>query len=40
MAGKRSIFEEVTETQKPAAVPGGVSGGRGRGRRVAAGSGS
>lgn len=30
----RSIFEEVTETQKPAAVPGGVSGGRGRGRAL------
>ncbi len=34
MAEKRSIFEEVTETQKPAATPGGVSGGRGRGRRA------
>ncbi|RMA42381.1 heme A synthase [Rhodophyticola porphyridii] len=30
----RSIFEDVTETQKPAAVPGGVSGGRGRGRAL------
>jgi hypothetical protein len=32
MAEKRSIFEEVTETQKPAATPGGVSGG-GRARQ-------
>jgi hypothetical protein len=32
MAEKRSIFEEVTETQKPAATPGGVSGGAGRAR--------
>jgi cytochrome c oxidase assembly protein subunit 15 len=30
MAEKRSIFEEVSETQKPAATPGGVTGGRGR----------
>jgi cytochrome c oxidase assembly protein subunit 15 len=30
----RSIFEEVSETQKPTAVPGGVSGGRGRGRAL------
>ena len=30
----RSIFEEVSETQKPAATPGGVSGGRGRGRAL------
>jgi cytochrome c oxidase assembly protein subunit 15 len=29
MAEKRSIFEEVSETQKPAATPGGVTGGRG-----------
>ncbi|QBY00567.1 heme A synthase [Rhodophyticola sp. CCM32] len=29
----RSIFEEVTDRQKPAALPGGVSAGRGRGRR-------
>jgi cytochrome c oxidase assembly protein subunit 15 len=34
MAEKRSIFEEVTETQKPAATPGGVTGSRGRGRRA------
>jgi len=34
MAEKRSIFEEVSETQKPAAVPGGVTAGRGRGRRA------
>jgi len=33
MAGGRSIFEEVTETQKPTATPGGVTGDRGRGRR-------
>jgi len=32
MAEKRAIFEEVGETQKPAAVPGGVSGASGRGR--------
>jgi cytochrome c oxidase assembly protein subunit 15 len=35
MAEKRSIFEEVTETQKPAATPGALSAGRGRGRRFA-----
>jgi len=34
MAKPRSIFEEVSETQKPAATPGGVSGDRGRGRRL------
>lgn len=34
MAKSRSIFEDVTETQKPAAVPGGVSRDRGRGRRL------
>jgi len=34
MAEKRSIFEEVSETRKPAATPGGVTGGRGRGRRA------
>ncbi len=34
MAGGRSIFEEVSETQKPAATPGGVTGDRGRGRRL------
>ncbi|MDG4648357.1 COX15/CtaA family protein [Roseibacterium sp. SDUM158017] len=33
MAGKRSIFEEVGETRKQAASPGGVSRDRGRGRR-------
>jgi cytochrome c oxidase assembly protein subunit 15 len=32
MAGKRSIFEEVSDTQKPAATPGGVSRERSRGR--------
>ncbi|MCU4654255.1 COX15/CtaA family protein [Roseibacterium sp. SDUM158016] len=32
MAGQRSIFEEVSDRQKPAATPGGVSAGRGRGR--------
>ncbi|MBL4629399.1 MAG: COX15/CtaA family protein [Roseicyclus sp.] len=32
MAGQRNIFEEVSETRKPAATPGGVSGDRGRGR--------
>jgi len=34
MAEKRSIFEEVSETRKPAATPGGVTGGRVRGRRA------
>jgi heme a synthase len=34
MAEKRSIFEEVSETRKPVATPGGVTGVRGRGRRV------
>ncbi len=34
MAEKRNIFEEVAETQKPAATPGGVSRDRGRGRRL------
>ncbi len=33
MSGQRSIFEEVGETRKPAATPGGVSRDRGRGRR-------
>src|SRR6056297_1634494 len=33
MAKPRSIFEEVSETRKPAATPGGVSRDRGRGRR-------
>ena len=33
MAAQRSIFEEVSETQKPAATPGGVTGDRGKGRR-------
>ncbi|MBF9033775.1 heme A synthase [Rhodobacterales bacterium HKCCE2091] len=33
MPDRRAIFEDVTETRKPAATPGGVSGGaRGRGR--------
>ncbi len=32
MAGKRSIFEEVSDTQRPAATPGGVSRERSRGR--------
>lgn len=32
MAGKRSIFEEVSDTQKPAATPGALSRDRGRGR--------
>jgi cytochrome c oxidase assembly protein subunit 15 len=32
MAQKRSIFEEVGETQKPTAVPGGVTRDRGRAR--------
>lgn len=32
MAKTRSIFEEVTQTQKPAATPGGVSRDRGRAR--------
>ncbi len=35
MSDKRSIFEEVTETQKPAATPGGVSANIGRGRGFA-----
>ncbi len=35
MSNKRSIFEEVSETQKPAATPGRVSEGRGRGRGFA-----
>jgi cytochrome c oxidase assembly protein subunit 15 len=34
MAGKRSIFEEVGDTSKPAATPGGVSRARGRGRAL------
>ncbi|GAA5081098.1 COX15/CtaA family protein [Roseibacterium beibuensis] len=34
MAERRSIFEEVTETQKPAATPGGVSRDRSRARRL------
>ncbi len=34
MAERRNIFEEVSETQKPAAVPGGVSRDRGRARRL------
>jgi heme a synthase len=33
MAQKRSIFEEVSETRKPEATPGGVSRDRERGRR-------
>jgi heme a synthase len=33
MAQKRSIFEEVSETRKPEATPGGVSRDRARGRR-------
>lgn len=32
MAGSRSIFEDVTDAQKPAATPGGVSRDKGRGR--------
>lgn len=32
MAGQRSIFEEVTTAEKPAATPGGVTRDRGRGR--------
>ncbi|MBF9031469.1 heme A synthase [Rhodobacterales bacterium HKCCE3408] len=32
MADKRAIFQDVTETQKPAATPGGVTRDRGRGR--------
>ena len=35
MSGQRSIFEEVTETQKPAATPGALTVGRGRGRGFA-----
>ena len=35
MSGQRSIFEEVTETRKPAATPGALSAGRGRGRGFA-----
>ncbi|PWK62673.1 heme A synthase [Roseicyclus mahoneyensis] len=35
MAKPRSIFEDVTETTKPAAVPGGVSRDRGRARGLA-----
>jgi cytochrome c oxidase assembly protein subunit 15 len=34
MAKQRSIFEEVTETAKPAAVPGGVTRDRSRARRL------
>lgn len=34
MAKPRSIFEEVSETQKPAATPGGVSRDRSRARRL------
>ncbi len=34
MAERRNIFEEVTETQKPAATPGGVSRDRSRARRL------
>jgi cytochrome c oxidase assembly protein subunit 15 len=34
MSKPRSIFEEVSQTQKPAALPGGVSRDRGRGRRL------
>ena len=35
MAGKRAIFEEVAETQKPAATPGGISAASARGRGAA-----
>ncbi|MFW5641178.1 MAG: heme A synthase [Roseicyclus sp.] len=34
MAKPRSIFEEVSETRKPAATPGAVARGAGRGRRA------
>lgn len=37
MSGQRSIFEEVTETRKPAATPGALTAGRGRGRGFARG---
>lgn len=35
MSEKRAIFEEVTETAKPAATPGGVTGAGGKGRGAA-----
>lgn len=37
MSRQRSIFEEVSETQKPAARPGALTAGRGRGRGFARG---
>jgi len=37
MSEKRSIFEEVSETRKPAATPGALTAGRGRGRGFARG---